>query len=241
MGAVKTRGIIIKQSDYGEANRILTVFCERYGIIKAVSYGGKKSKNKSAQFMSMGDFELYKGNGSLYTLDFAGVKESFYPIQEDICKLALASYFAQCVYGILGEENPDDEIMRLLLNMLYALAYTDNEISKIKAVFELKLMALGGYEPNMNSCVVCAGAPYAFDTAGGGMVCRECLSDACVRIHGATYKAIQYVLSCSDKRVLSFKLPDKLYDEMNSVSELYIKNQLGTDFKGLEYYKMLTN
>ena len=39
MAEIRARGIIIKQSDYGEGHRMLTVFTEEYGIVKAaVSY-----------------------------------------------------------------------------------------------------------------------------------------------------------------------------------------------------------
>ena len=48
MAEVRARGVIIKQSDYGEGHRMLTVFTEEYGIVKAVSYGVKKTKSKSA-------------------------------------------------------------------------------------------------------------------------------------------------------------------------------------------------
>lgn len=47
MAEIRARGIIIKQSDYGEGHRMLTVFTEEYGIVKAVSYGVKKSKSKA--------------------------------------------------------------------------------------------------------------------------------------------------------------------------------------------------
>ena len=51
MAEIRARGIIIKQSDYGEGHRMLTVFTEEYGIVKAVSYGVKKSKSKAAASM----------------------------------------------------------------------------------------------------------------------------------------------------------------------------------------------
>ena len=33
MAEIRARGIIIKQSDYGEGHRMLTVFTEEYGIV----------------------------------------------------------------------------------------------------------------------------------------------------------------------------------------------------------------
>ena len=44
MAEIRARGIIIKQSDYGEGHRMLTVFTEEYGIVKAVSYGVKNQR-----------------------------------------------------------------------------------------------------------------------------------------------------------------------------------------------------
>ena len=51
MAEIRARGIIIKQSDYGEGHRMLTVFTEEYGIVKAVSYG-VKIKEQSCRIKS---------------------------------------------------------------------------------------------------------------------------------------------------------------------------------------------
>ena len=56
MSNYDARGIIIKQSDYGEGHRMLSIFTEKDGIIKAVKYGAKSTKNRdsaSSQFFIM--------------------------------------------------------------------------------------------------------------------------------------------------------------------------------------------
>ncbi|MBR0089157.1 MAG: DNA repair protein RecO [Clostridia bacterium] len=65
MAEIRAKGIIIKQSDYGEGHRMLSIFTEEYGIVKAVSYGATKTRSKSAassQFLCYADFDLYKAN-----------------------------------------------------------------------------------------------------------------------------------------------------------------------------------
>ena len=88
MAEIRARGIIIKQSDYGEGHRMLSIFTEEYGIIKAVSYGVKKAKSKAAassQFLCYADFDLYKGaNKDVMTVNSIDTIDGFYPLSEDI-------------------------------------------------------------------------------------------------------------------------------------------------------------
>ena len=91
MAEIRARGIIIKQSDYGEGHRMLSIFTEEYGIVKAVSYGVKKSKSKasaSSQFLCYADFNFYKGaNKDIMTINSIDTIDAFYPVSEDIKKL----------------------------------------------------------------------------------------------------------------------------------------------------------
>ena len=48
MSTVKTKGLILKQSDYKEANRVVTIFTKDFGIIRAVAYGAKSIRNKNS-------------------------------------------------------------------------------------------------------------------------------------------------------------------------------------------------
>ena len=159
MAEIRARGIIIKQSDYGEGHRMLTVFTEEYGIVKAVSYGVKKSKSKAAassQFLCYGDFDFYKGVGKdIMTINNIDTLDGFYPVSEDIKKLSLCVYLADITYCILGMNNPDSRMLHLFLNSVYALAYRDEPMDKVKAVYELKMMSIGGYSPQLNACVSC--------------------------------------------------------------------------------------
>ncbi len=245
MANIKARGVIIRQNDYGEGHRMLTVFAEEYGIIKAVSYGVKRAKSKAAassQFLCFADFDLYKPpNRDVLTVNSIDTVDGFYPICEDIVKLSLCSYLADITYELLGPENPDDRILRIFLNSLYALAYRGEDAGKVKTVYELKLMSAGGYMPNMNRCAVCGSEDVrAFDAAKGSVVCAECAGADAVKISGGAYKAIHYIISSDDKKMLSFNVSDALLAELNSVSERYVSVQTDRRFKSLGYYKSIS-
>lgn len=245
MANIRAKGVIIKQTDYGEGHRMLSIFTEEYGIIKAVSYGVKRAKSKAAassQFLCYAYFNLYKApNRDVLTVNSIEIKDGFYPICEDIVKLSLCAYLADITYELLGQENPDSRILRIFLNALYALAYRGESLCKVKTVYELKLMSAGGYMPNMNCCAVCGSSEIrAFDCEKGSVVCGKCMSREAVKINGGAYKAMHYIVSCDDKKMLSFNAGDGLLEELNSVSERYVSVQTDRGFPSLDYYKAIS-
>ena len=228
MAEIRARGIIIKQSDYGEGHRMLTVFTEEYGIVKAVSYGVKKSKSKAAassQFLCYGDFDFYKGVGKdIMTINNIDTLDGFYPVSEDIKKLS------------------DSRMLHLFLNSVYALAYRDEPMDKVKAVYELKMMSIGGYSPQLNACVSCgSNEVYAFDLLKGGSVCRACGGKYIVKLDKNLYRALDYIIYSDDKKMLSFNASDGLMKLLCKIAEQYVELQLDQKFSSLDYYKtMLT-
>lgn len=241
MANTTVKGVIIKQSDYGEGHRILSIFGEGVGIIKAISYGAVKAKSSvaaSSQMLSYGTFSLYDG-GRLPSVRSADIEESFYPISCDIVKLSLVSYLSDITYGILGENNADDNILSLYLNTLYALAYKDADVKKVKTVYELRLMSFGGYMPALDNCIECGNEDiFAFDLKKGSVVCKDC-SDGAVKINQAVLLAMRYIISCENRKMLSFNASDELIEYLNNISQRYVSTQLDKKFKSLDYYNAI--
>ena len=243
MASISAKGIIIKQSTYGDGHRILNIFAEGLGIVKAVSYGAGKSKSSvaaSSQFLCYGNFDLYQGTGRMMNINRIDTIDGFYPVCEDIYKLSLASYLADITYETLGENNCDDRILRLYLNAIYALAYRNEPLKKVKTVYELKLMAAGGYYPALDKCVDCGNdEAVKFDFDKGGVLCNECAGRNSVKINDTAIKAMRSITGCDDKKMLAFSASDELLDYLNAVSETYVSAQLDKNFKSLDYYKTI--
>lgn len=244
MAEVKARGIIIKQSDYGEGHRMLSIFTEEYGIVKAVSYGVRKSTSKTAassQFLCYADFTFYKGtNKDIMTVNSINTIDGFYPVSEDIKKLSLCVYLADITYSILGMNNPDERLLHIFLNSVYALSYKNEPTEKVKAVYELKLMSAGGYHPQIHTCVSCGSyEPFAFDLLKGGVVCKNCSGRYTVRLDRNMYRALDYIISSEDKKMLAFNASEALVESIGKLSEQYVALQLDQSFKSLDYYKTM--
>ncbi len=242
MGDFSQRGIVLRRSDYGENNCMLTVFTRDSGIIKAVIYGVKRGKNNSkaasGQFLCYGDYDLFGGRDGAGSVNGVNIIDAFLPISESISKLALCNYMAETVITLLGENNPDARLFNIFLNCVYALAYRDDDIMKVKSVFEIKLMCAEGMMPMLGKCVNCGNDDIRFfDARQGGMVCSACASHGVRRLSNAVYRALVYLTQCEDRKMLSFNANDILINELGKISEEYLLKQSGRDFKSLDYFK----
>jgi len=242
----RTKGLVIKQSDYGEGNRMLTVFTEDYGIVKAAIYGVKRAKSRQAaasQFLSWAEFMLYFGKGEVATVNSVTAEENFFPIQEDLQKLALSSYLAEITYFSQTLNFPNTSVLHLLLNTLHVLAYRNMPIKKAKAVFELRIAKDMGYMPVLGECSACGeeGVASFFSCECGGGICEKChaRSRDDLPLSPAAYYAMCYVLTAEDKKVFSFDISEEALSELAEVSEKYLVYKMERNFPSLDYLKKI--
>ena len=243
MSDIRTRGIVIKRSDYGDNNCILSIFTPDRGIVKAAVYGVKRGRNTSkaasGQFLCYGDYYLYQGRGDVASVNSVDIIDAFLPVSQSIAKLALCNYMAEAVWCMLGENNADERLFGIFMNCVYALAYRDDSMEKIKTVFELKLMCAEGYMPVTDSCVICGAGDnlHRFSASAGGVLCPSCRSADSVRIGAAEMAALRYITGCADKKMLSFNSDKELIEKVGKISENYLTVQTDRKFSSLDYYK----
>lgn len=241
MDCIKTRAIVARRANYAESNCMLTLFAEERGTVSACVYGvnGKKSRMKSvAQPLCFAEFVLIKGRGDIYRVESAEIIETFYPISEDLKKLALANYFLDILGDVFSAE--DGAPLTLLLNTLYALCYKDIDLSVAKAVFELKIMQYSGYEPILDTCIKCGKKDsIAAFSISGGAVCSSCKTPAMPTLSKDVQEAMQYILKSDTKRLFSFKIPESAKEVLAMICEGYILSKSDKRYKSLEYYKKL--
>lgn len=244
MDELVSRGIILKQNNYGEAHRILSIFTESDGIIKAVRYGvrGKNTANAAAfQPFCYGDFRLRPSRTDMMTASSADILDGFFPLSEDISKLSLVAYLADITYALLGEGNPDSRILSLFLNIVYAAAYRDEPLIKLKTVYEIKLMSAGGFMPQLASCGICNGKPEYFCPDKGCVVCYEHRQYGDIPISDSVRSLMYNIAVCPDKKMLSFNVDEGLLSELNTVSERYVITQTDREYKSLKYFYAMSD
>ena len=242
-------GIVLRETETKETDKILTVLTRTEGKLAVVARGARRRRSRiaaAAQLLVYSEMTLYqKGNWSI--LDDASTIELFDGVRQDVELLALGSYFAELTELLTAEDVPAPEILSLLLNALYALGTLRREPAQVKAAFELRLLALGGFEPMLECCAVC-GADVSeepmLDVVQGVLHCRRCgQAGAAGRLSmplcADSLAALRHIVYGDPKRLYSFRLGGAALERLRAAAEAFTAAQLERGFRTLDFYKGL--
>lgn len=246
MAFLKTRGIVVKEVGFGEADKIITIFTSVRGRIQALVKGGKRPRSKlsaGSQIMCYCEFLLYTGK-ELYSVNSCEVLESFYEIRSDIIKLTYAAHFMEITLTIIQENQPSPRLLKLLLNSLHMLAKTDKPPELVTRVFELRALSVSGYAPHVGSCMACGLEPsitYSFSFQMCGFLCdrEECRQEDkfALEISAGASRAIQHIIYSKMEDLFKFGLSQDVLKEIGYVIRRYLHERLERDFTKLEFLK----
>ena len=187
MPTYKSEAIVIKRTDLGEADRIITFFSPTEGKFKAVARGVRRIKARMAghlETFSVVSLMLAKGR----RLDVVtSARLIHYPqaLMANFESLSRAFLMAEMVDKLTDEHQPQPELYSLLQDCVQALDQDLNAIG-VELYFRLHLLEALGYQPALSSCVVChkplKGSELRFDPELGGAVGSECRSGALAQV-----------------------------------------------------------
>ena len=263
MTEIKQNGLVVAERELGENDKLLTILVERYGKLFVVAKGVRSLKNRhvpSCQLFCYASFGLRK-KGNYYYITDSDLIENYYDIRNDILKLSLASYLCDVVCDVTQEGYNDDAILRLTLNMLYAISKDIRTPEVIRAVFELRIASELGFSPSLDGCNVCDTFPtdsYYLDIVDGIITCKKCQKELNFKIEDnpfaekglnkpvaiiskAVIDAINYIISAKQERILSFTLDQSEWTSFFDVAERFLLNHLERGFFSLDFYKSMLN
>lgn len=173
----KIEGIIIKTIDYGETNKIITIFSKNMGKFTALARGAKKPRSRMAavaQPFILGQFFVYVNRG-LSTIQQGEIIDSFRGLREDIVKTAYTAYITELTEKLLDEKSPDPFLYEQLYETMKWIAKEEDSEIPIM-MYELKMFAKGGFAPIFSQCVHCGSKvdAAAFSIPEGGLLCSRC-------------------------------------------------------------------
>ncbi len=208
--------------------------------------GVRKSKGtlKSAcQLLTYAEFTFTENRG-FCTITEAVPIQMFTGLRTDLERLSLASYFAQVADVAAMEGEPNQELLSLTLNAIYALSVLNKPQDLVKAGFEMRAACVMGYTPDLSFCAGCGcNAPSRFSLRAGVLLCDQCAHKEAdgirMPVSGGILSALRYLTDCPAQKLLSFTLPDAALRELASVTEAYLLTQLERGFTTLDFYKSL--
>ena len=243
------RGIVLRETETKDTDKILTLFTDIYGKIPVIARGARRKGCKFAacvQPLVWSEWTLYR-KGDWFYVNEGSTLELFSPLRQDLIAMSLGFYFAELTEAVTAEGVPAQELLRHLLNGLYALGMLKKPPALVKAAFELKLMALSGYEPLADACVYCGKeTPEApmLDTVQGVLCCKSCggsAHTAALPLCPDSLAALRHILYGEPKRLYGFRLGDAALGRLARAAEAFTLTQLERGFQTLDFVKGLQN
>lgn len=246
MGFIKTNGVIIKEVNTGEADKVVTILTKSHGKVSGYAKGARRPKSPlvaGSQFLCYSDFVFYKGK-DIYNISSCDVVEAFYEIRNDIVKLTYSAHMADIIYDVIQEEQPAGRVLQLFLNSLYMLAKTDKNPELISRIFEIRILSILGYAPYVRGCTECGSneiSNMSFSFLKCGFLCRNCsISDGgSIRIMNGTAQTLKHIVHAPIKELFNFNVSEDVLNDLYRVSKRYLKDRLEKDYTKLEFLKEL--
>ena len=230
---IKTKGVVIREVNYGEADKMLTILTPDMGKISCVAKGARKPKSRFlgiSGLFTFSDFILFKGSLDTYTINSGEIIESFYNLRCDLDKLTCAMDITKILREMVQEGENATKVLRLYLNTLFVLSTTSKDMEFIKIVFLIKLLAISGFAVYMGECKKCrqtADLLY-YDYKENVFLCNECgkLNKSVVLLRKGTVAAIRYIVRADIDKVFSFELGEGILEELRLFSKLQIESTM---------------
>lgn len=233
----KSRAVVLRVTDFGEADRLVTFFTEDFGKLKGVAKHAKKSKKRFGGGLECGSIGVVRyferQNAELVRLDEFAVEQPSWKITGSLEKIVTLHISIEMADKMLPLAHASRERFGLLSRWIVFLSENDL-CPRHRHAFYYKWLAASGLEPVFDKCVVCGNAfPYWIESSYGGAVCKNC--------HSANKNAIM-VLPQTLKYLQGFKLgkiSDGANKDADKVFEYLLLHAIGGELKSLEIARKL--
>jgi DNA repair protein RecO (recombination protein O) len=242
----RTEAIVLSRMDFGEADRILTVFTPRYGKLRIIAKGVRRPTSKIGphlEYFTRSQLMMAKGR-DLDVVTGAETLDPFLPIRTDLSALGHASHMAELLNRLTEDRQENARAYDLLVRSLRLLAEGVDPFA-VTRHYEMALLGLAGYRPELYRCVQCSAEIQAvanvFSVRLGGVLCAAC--------HGADVAArplsvnAQKYLRTLDRTglagVVALRLDDSLATEVEGTLTAYLRHIAERDLSSLRVWREL--
>lgn len=196
----RTEAIVLSRRDYGEADRILTLYTRSEGKVGAIAKGVRRIASRKAGHLELFTHaELLMAQGrSLDVVTQAETREPFRALRDDLVRMAYACHVAELLDRAVDEGEASPPTFDLLRDTLAGLCEASDPSLVVRA-FDLRLLGLLGYRPQLFACVRC-GAELgpegnAYAAQEGGVLCPACRDAApdAEALDGATFRVLRFL------------------------------------------------
>lgn len=194
MPTYKTKGIVLKRTNFGEADRIITFLTSDRGKLRAVAKGVRKIKSRMAGHLELfTEVELMLAEGrNLDVITGARIIRHFPNLAGDWESLTFGYLVMEMIDRLTEDGLRQQRLYNVTVDLLTHL--NDEGYSAMgELAYKLKLLNSLGYRPHIESCVICGQTAdtYYFDAKMGAIADAACARDRTNAMSSATVQLWQ--------------------------------------------------
>jgi DNA repair protein RecO (recombination protein O) len=245
----ETEAVVIRKMNLGEADRLLTLYTSSLGKLRVVAKGVRRPRSKlggNVELLTCSRLMLARGR-NLDIITQSQAIDSFMAMKTDLQRTSWGLYVAELVDRFTPERQASRALFELLLKTLNRLA-GDGAGEMALRYFELHLLELAGYRPQLSRCPGCdtelpLSCRLFFSPVAGGLLCMKCRAGE-PEVVSLSADAIRMLCRLQDsdgEDVLKTGLSQALNAEIGGVLQEYISYILEGRVRSAVWLRQLRN
>jgi len=221
--------VVLKAIDYGETDKILTLYTPGLGKARAIAKGVRRATSRMSGHLDLFAHAtvLFVHGRNMEIVTQGRALHTFARLREDLSAVARACLVAELTDRFTEDGDANPELFRSLVAVLARLdAGVAPELAM--CLFQLHLLTLSGYQPQLRRCVTCNAeiepGANAFDPALGGVLCPSCApAHNTARPIGVPALKLLRNLQIRGEALLDMAVPPDALAEAENAIALYVQ------------------
>jgi len=249
-----THAIVTRSLNYGESDKIITFFTRDFGKLKGIAKGARRSRkrfqNALGLFSHLRLIFFDKEGLGLVRAEGCDILHSFPKIKEDLKKIVYGNYYLELVNEMAGEREANQEAFELLLSALSSLEEANLQEEQLR-IFEIRVLSLFGYRPNMRRCNLCKRdwedlkeiPAVFFSLERGALICEQCskMRNNLIPLSLGTARLIEKISQTELPKIERLRFTPQALSESRELLPKFISYQLGKELKSLKAINGIAN
>lgn len=256
MNENKSRGLVIKCTDFGESDKIVTFISMETGKVRGLAKGARRSLRRFGgclEQFTLVDMVIRPKEGLSLFME-GKVVRNYKCIKADIEKIFCGSYLLDLAASLIGDGHDDNRsaIFDLLLSAMETLEAGDYTEASVRE-FEVRLLNKAGYRPSFLTCISCGkgvepdpnmirsmdvkapSSSLAFSSARGGVLCHRCERHREGGLEFISFGTLKTLEAATYKKV---SFTRQALEESGRIIPSFISHHLGKRLKSLDFLDM---
>lgn len=238
--------MVLRHSDWGEADRLLVLFSQDGGKLRAVAKGARKLASRKAGHLepfTCVTLMLARGR-DFWIVTQAQTVDAYLPLRDDLIRTGYAAYVVELLDRFSYDEGGNQSLYRLLRDTLRRLS-EETDLLPVVRYYEVRLLDLTGFRPELFHCVGCGEkiqpVDQFFSAAEGGVMCPQCGSKT-RQARPVSMPALKYLRHYQRSAYPEAKragLPQSVRGEFEALMQYYLTYLLEQGLKTPAFIRMV--